>query len=332
VEGVLNIVVLVGLGAGIGAALAIAYLLWRCCFVHDDIIILRRLKIKHGEETAREMDPEWYTWVEKFAIGPSGIKPVKVKVVEEVVEEPEEEDPYAAISSKKPEPPPIPKAEMLPLDHAFQGWAAEWAALQVPHHVPEEDEAPRLAKGAPERLDSRGSEKSEVLIDIPALEDVPRLSLSLPADASLGREEVPLRALADAGGVLALEDGPRVSQRRSQISSGAPQQLSVAAQPASQGKLQLASPEQVVIPRPPHTSATVLENAASSGRVVDRRQFSIAVGSRVSGTTVGQAEALPPGWIEKTARSTGRVFYWNRVTNQTQYKRPLWPHELQTLR
>jgi len=213
VEGVLNTFVLAGLGAGIGAALAIAYLVWRCCFVHDDIIILRRLKIKDDEETAREMNPEWSKWVEKFAIGPSGIKKVKVKVVEEVVEEPEEEDPYAAMSSKKAEPPPIPKAEMLPIDKAFQGWAAEWSALQVPHQVPEEDESPRLAKGAPERLDSRGSEKSEVLIDIPALEDGPRLALSLPADASLGREEeeeVPLRALADAGATIIVGTWPPV--------------------------------------------------------------------------------------------------------------------------
>jgi len=337
VAGTLNIALLCAIAAGIGVTSAILFLLWQCC-VYDDIIVLRRKKVRDGDEGPREINPEWASWVEKFA-NPSGIKKVKVKV-EEVEEEAEEEDPYAAMSQKKVEPPPIPKVRLEPVDRAsFQGWAAEWSALQVPHHVPEEPDLPV------ERPETRGSERSEVFIDIPALDDVqrPRQSLTSPlmltADAtsptSPGQEDEPLRALADTGGALALEDNQRrtsVSQRQTIVAPNASRpRASMKGQLQSAG-LQLAVPEQVA-PRPPVTAAMVLEAATETGVVVNKRHFSIAVGSRVPGTMIpGQGEVLPPGWEEKTSRSTGRVYYWNRVTNQTQYKRPPWPHALQTLR
>merc|ERR1712105_291348 len=34
---------------------------------------------------------------------------------------------------------------------------------------------------------------------------------------------------------------------------------------------------------------------------------------------------LPEGWVEKTSRSTGKPYYFNTVTNESQYERPSGP-------
>jgi hypothetical protein len=45
-----------------------------------------------------------------------------------------------------------------------------------------------------------------------------------------------------------------------------------------------------------------------------------------AGDGAGKADAaptLPPGWVEKTSRSTGRAYFWSSATGETTFVRPM---------
>jgi len=89
-------------------------------------------------------------------------------------------------------------------------------------------------------------------------------------------------------------------------------------------------------PSQPSACRSALERAVEQGLVADSRQygeaFSATVGTRAH--TVGaqapetphtphsNSSGLPPGWVERTSRSNGRIYYWNQHTGQTQLERP----------
>lgn len=149
----------------------------------------------------------------------------------------------------------------------------------------------------------------------------PSLQVAVPGDVG-ARPSQPNLSLADA----------RPSQSSAATMQQVPSVPRVPMVPRVQGGAPLTRPG----PPPAPAAQSTLARAMGQGLVADSRQFGGALSATVGTRTLRRGaqapqtphtphsnfSGLPRGWVERTSRSNGRVYYWNQHTGQTQFERP----------